>query len=70
MKALIKVHGINTAKDINNIKIAITSNEGIIACQISKKKGEVEVIYDNYFLNEDKIIESIEDIGYTVLLSS
>lgn len=67
MKALIKVHGINTIKDINNIKSAITSNEGIIACQISKKKGEVEVIYDNYFLNEDMIVEAIEDMGYTVL---
>lgn len=67
MKALIKVHGINTARDINKIKKAIINNEGIIACQITQKKGEVEVIYDNYFVNEDIIIESIENIGYMVL---
>ncbi|CAM2904295.1 heavy-metal-associated domain-containing protein [Hathewaya histolytica] len=67
MRALIKVRDINSSKDINNIRNAITSNEGIIACQISKKKEEIEVIYDQYFLDIDTIIESIENIGYTVL---
>lgn len=67
MKAVIRVYNINSAQDINNVKNAITSNEGIIACQISKKKGQVEVIYDDFFIDLNKILDSIEDIGYTII---
>ncbi|KYH31903.1 hypothetical protein CLTEP_23070 [Clostridium tepidiprofundi DSM 19306] len=67
MKTVLKVCDIRSAKDVVNIKKAISDNEGIIACQIETKNGEVEIVYDNYFVDVDKIIESIENVGYTVI---
>lgn len=67
MKTSIKVLNMNSNQDINNIRMAISKNEGVIACEISKEKGEVQIVYDDYFVTEDKIIESIEDLGYTVI---
>lgn len=67
MKSTFKVYGLNSIQDVNNVRKAIAINEGIIACEISKEKGEVNVVFDDYFVTEDKIIESIEDNGYSVL---
>lgn len=67
MKAVFKICNMYSSKDVTKIKRAISSNEGIIACQIQKQNGEVEVVFDDYFVNEDKIIESIEDVGFTVI---
>jgi copper chaperone CopZ len=67
MKSSIKIPSMKTSEDIINIKKAISSNEGVIACEISKEKGEVNVVYDNYFVELDDIITSIEDLGYIVL---
>lgn len=66
MKALLKVWDMRTIQDINKVKSAVANNEGVVACEISKEK-EVSVIYDDYFVDVDKIIESIENIGYTVI---
>jgi copper chaperone CopZ len=57
----------NNLDDINNLRRAISSNEGVVACEISKDKGEASIIYDNYFIELESIIESIEELGYTVL---
>jgi copper chaperone len=67
MKSVIRIANMRTLADINNIREAISSNEGIIACQISKDKQEVSVIYDNYFVTEDDLIQCLEDLGYTTV---
>lgn len=67
MKSVLKVCNINSLKDINSIRQAVAKHEGVVACQISKEKGEISVVYDDYFVKVDEIIESVEDIGYTVL---
>jgi copper chaperone len=67
MKSVLKVYNINTIADINRIRQAVSFNDGVIACQINKEKSEVTVVYDDYFLTTENIIESLEKIGYTVI---
>lgn len=67
MKSVLKIYKMNTLEDVNNLRKAISSNEGILACEISKDKGEASIVYDTYFVDLEKIIESIEELGYTVL---
>ncbi|MDP4088514.1 MAG: heavy-metal-associated domain-containing protein [Bacillota bacterium] len=67
MKSSIRVCNMNDLEDVNNVRRAISGNEGVVACEISLEKGEANVVYDDFFVNIDKIIESIEDLGYTVL---
>ncbi|MCI1944890.1 heavy-metal-associated domain-containing protein [Clostridium luticellarii] len=67
MKSVFKISDMYTAKDVNKIRKCISNNEGIIAFQINKEKREVSVIYDDYFVTEDKIIQCLEDMGYMVL---
>lgn len=67
MKSTLKVLSMRTLDDVSIIKNAIANNEGVVACQISKDKGEVEIVFDNQLLMVDKIIESIEELGYTVI---
>lgn len=67
MKSVIKVCNMNTMDDVNIVRQAISANEGVIACQICKENGGVDIVYDNYFLNIEDIIESLENIGYTVI---
>lgn len=67
MKASIKVCNMNTIQDVNNIRKAIANNEGVIACEISKDKGEIQVVFDDYFVTLEDISESIEDMGYTII---
>lgn len=67
MKTVIKVCDMITSKDVNNIKSAISNNEGVIACAIYLEKKEVEIVFDNYFITVEDLIASIEDVGYTVV---
>jgi copper chaperone len=67
MKSVLKVCNMNSLEDVNHIRKAVAANEGVVACEVSREKGEVSVVYDTYFVNIDTIIESIEDLGYTVL---
>lgn len=67
MKSSIKIIGINTAEDVRKVKNAIASNQGVVACEISKEKGEVSIIYDDYFSSLEKIIDAVELLGYTVI---
>jgi copper chaperone len=57
----------NTSNDINNVNVAISNNQGVIACQIISESKEIEIIYDDYFVTLDNLIESIEEAGYTVI---
>ena len=67
MKSIIKICDMKSAKDISNIKNAISSNEGVIACEVSLEKKEAQIIYNESYLSIESIIESIENLGYTVL---
>ena len=67
MKSVIKVFNMKNTTDISKVRNAISNNEGIIACQINSEKGEVSVVYDNYFVSLEEIMESIENLGYTIL---
>ena len=66
MKSVIKVFNMITSEDIGNINFAISNNQGVIACRINSEDREIEIIYDNYFISLDNLIESIEDAGYAV----
>lgn len=65
MKSLIKISNIRSENDVNKIRTALGSKEGVVACHIKVEKGEVEVVYDNYFINEEKMYDLLEDMGYT-----
>ncbi|GAA0121123.1 MAG: ferredoxin [Clostridium argentinense] len=67
MKSVLKVCDMVTSKDISNVRSAISSNQGVLACQILSESKEIEIVYDDYFISIDDIIQSIEDKGYTVL---
>jgi len=57
----------NTSEDISNINLAISNNQGVIACQINIESKEIEIIYDDYFILLDNLIEAIEEAGYAVI---
>lgn len=67
MKSVLKVFNMNTLEDVNIIRTAIGNNEGVVACEVNIEKSEISVVYDTYFLSIDNIIESIEELGFTVL---
>lgn len=67
MKSVIKIYNLNTQKDVGRIQRAIAENEGILACEISLKKKEIQIIYNNSCIDLDKISESIENLGYMVM---
>lgn len=67
MKVVLRVCDMKTLRDVNKVKGAVSNNQGVIACQINNEKKEISVIYDNYFVDSDSIIESIENEGYTVI---
>ena len=67
MKAVIKVSNIRSQNDVGNIRMALGNAEGVVACQIKRDVGEVEVVYDSYFINVEDIYGILEDIGYTIV---
>ncbi|MBE6047809.1 MAG: heavy-metal-associated domain-containing protein [Clostridium sp.] len=64
MKAVIKIYNLNTQKDVSRIQGAIAKNEGILACEISLSKKEIQVIYNENCIDLDEISGSIENLGY------
>ena len=67
MRSIIKILNMESEKDVKLIQNAIVNNSGIIAIQVSLQKKEIVVIYDSIYLNEEKIINTIEDLGYIVI---
>ena len=67
MKSVIKVFNMNTSEDISNINLAVSNNQGVIACHINTENKQIEIIYDDYFITLDNLIESIEEAGYAVI---
>lgn len=67
MKSVFKVLSLQSNEDVNIIRTAISNNLGVVACEINSEKGEVCVVYDDYFVRHENLMQSIEDSGYTVL---
>ena len=67
MREVLKVCDMNNSKDMSKVRQAIANSEGVLACQIDKPAHKVEIVYDGKLTNIDDIIESIENIGYTVV---
>lgn len=67
MRSVIKVCNMSTSRDISNINLAISNNQGVVACKVNGESKEIEIIYDDYFVSLDDLIESIEEVGYTVI---
>lgn len=66
MKSVLKVGSICSIDDVNRIRNVVSQNEGVVACYINRKSESVEIIYDNYLLKIDDIIDDIEALGYLV----
>ena len=67
MKSVYKICNIKSYKDTKIIREVISNNFGIIASEISVTKKEIRLIYNETCLNIQKIINSIEDLGYIVM---
>lgn len=66
MKAVIKVSDMKKLEDVVKVRQAISSNLGVLACQINQEKGEAEIVFDDSLSKIDEIIDSIENNGYIV----
>lgn len=67
MRSVLQICDIKTISDVINLKNSIASIQGVLACQIDKEKGEAEVIYNEHFLNLDKLIYKLEEMGFIVM---
>ncbi|AGF53974.1 MULTISPECIES: heavy-metal-associated domain-containing protein [Clostridium] len=67
MKSVIKICNMESNKDAKVIQEIIVNNSGVIATEISLSKKEVTVIYNDSFLAFEKVINSIEDLGYIII---
>ena len=67
MKTILRVCNMRTIDDVTNVRNAISNNQGVVAFQVNVEKGEVEVLYDSYFVDVDKLIDSLNELGYIVL---
>ncbi|MDD3224764.1 MAG: ferredoxin [Clostridium sp.] len=67
MRSVLQICDIKTISDVINLKNSIASIQGVLACQIDKEKGEAEVIYNEHFLNLDKLIYNLEEMGFIVM---
>lgn len=67
MKSVIKILNMNSQKDSKKIQNILIHSTGVIASQTSLIKQEVTVVYDDLSIKIEKIIESIEDLGYLVI---
>ena len=67
MKSIIKIYNMESHKDTKVITEIVANNSGIIASEISLAKKEITLIYNEPFFNIEKIINSIEDLGYIVM---
>ncbi len=67
MKSVIKICNMESHQDSKLIQETIINNSGVIASEISLAKKEIIVIYNEAFLNIEKVINSIEDLGYVII---
>jgi len=70
MKSVISVYNMSKSKDVENIQNTISMSEGIIACEISLQKKEIQIIYNEAFVSLNEIVDSIENLGYMIGLTN
>lgn len=66
MKTVLNISNLNTNEDVVSIKDVIAHNEGVIACEVNLSKKEVNVVYDDKAVALEKIVVSVEELGYSV----
>ena len=67
MKSIIKIINMDSQEDSKKIQEVIIHNAGVIASQTSINKKEVTIVYDDLSVDIEKIIETLEDLGYVVI---
>ncbi|SMC27274.1 Copper chaperone CopZ [Clostridium acidisoli DSM 12555] len=67
MKSTLKICNMKTLRDVSIVRNSIARNEGVVACQLNREKGEVEIVYDNYLLDINIVIEDLEELGFNVV---
>jgi copper chaperone CopZ len=67
MKSTLKMGNMVTYDDVNKVRNAISNKQGVMACQINLEKSELNVVYDDYFVQLDDLILALEEEGYTIL---
>ena len=67
MKAVLKIAGMNNSKDVRNVQSAIAMSDGVIASEVVLDKKEIIVIYNDFYIDIENIIDKIEEAGYTVI---
>ena len=67
MKSVIRICNMESHQDSKLIQETVANSSGVIASEISLEKKEIIVIYNEAFLNIQKVINSIEDLGYVVI---
>ena len=67
MKAVLKIDEMNNSKDVKKVQSAIYISEGVIASEVVLAKKEIIVIYNDFYINLENIIDKIEEAGYTVI---
>ena len=67
MNSIIKIQNLNKSSDVSKINSIMSQIEGIIACEISVDRGEIQVVYNEAIVKLEDIIGDIEDIGYIVI---
>ena len=67
MKSSIRVINLNNKNIINDIRTALANKNGIIACEIKATQGIIDVIYDEHYIKEEEIFDTIETLGYSTI---
>lgn len=67
MRVVIKISNLKSQADITNIRTALSQEEGVLACHIKRERGEVDIVFDDYFIKLQEIQDLLEELGYTVI---
>ncbi|MCI5726757.1 MAG: heavy-metal-associated domain-containing protein [Clostridium sp.] len=67
MNSIMKIQNLNNSSDVSKINSIMSQIEGVIACEISVDRREIQVVYNEAIVKLEDIIGDIEDIGYIVI---
>lgn len=67
MKSTIKICDMSALKDVTEIQNCMAQIQGVIACEISLERKEIQVIYNESFVDLEAIVSSIENLGFLVI---
>ncbi|KAI9349397.1 hypothetical protein BD770DRAFT_394999 [Pilaira anomala] len=63
-----RIHGMTCASCVNSIERGLLATQGIIATQVSLLAESATIEYDPTLTNPEKIIETIQELGFTTSL--